>query len=201
MGLAADEGRWRACREQRVQFAVAQHADQRAVVADRFEVEAGDRLERRAFAPARLLLAAAAPVDFLRRDAVLVLEHAAHPHHRGDLVFGQADALAAQVGWRRDAGVAANVHAGMAEDARHEGRDRDISGRSRRHRAQIAAEGKFADVEFLVAEGAEENLLGIERQTRYRASLDPHPPVDDRPGPIVVAACNGYRNVDHQPSL
>ena len=61
--LAAQERRRRARREQRVELAVAQHADQRLVLADRLEVEARDRLERRALVASGLLLAAAAPMD------------------------------------------------------------------------------------------------------------------------------------------
>src|SRR5262249_58172224 len=60
--LAAQERGGRARREQRVELAVAQHADQRVLLADRLEVEAGDRLERRALRAPRLLLAAAAPM-------------------------------------------------------------------------------------------------------------------------------------------
>ena len=93
--LAAQERGGRPRREQRVELAIAQHADQRLLFADRLEVEPGDRLERRALSPPRLFLAAAAPMDFGGLDAVFVLQHAAHPHHRGDLIFRQADALAA----------------------------------------------------------------------------------------------------------
>jgi hypothetical protein len=54
-------------------------------------------------------------MDLGREHAVFMLHHAAHPHHRGDLVFGQAYALAAQVGRHADAGIGANVDAGMSE--------------------------------------------------------------------------------------
>src|SRR6266853_1212577 len=68
----------------------SQHADQGLFLADRLKIEPGDRLERRALGAARLLLAAAAPTDVGRLDAVFVLPHAAHPHPRGDLIFRQA---------------------------------------------------------------------------------------------------------------
>ena len=50
-------------REQCVELAVAQHADQRLILADRLQVETRDRLERGALVAAGFLLAAAAPVD------------------------------------------------------------------------------------------------------------------------------------------
>ena len=131
MRLAGKERGRRARGEQRIKFAVAQHADQRLVVRDGFQVEARDRLERRAFLAAGLLLAAAAPMNFRRLHAVFVLHHAAHPDHRGDLIFRHADALAAQVLRLLDAGALADVDAGMAEDARHERRHADIGRRCR----------------------------------------------------------------------
>ena len=112
--------------------------------------------------------------------AVFVLHHAAHPDHGGDLIFRQADALAAQVLRRLDAGVGADVDAGMAEQPRHEGRDADIGRGAGRDGAHVARERQLRDVEFLVAEGAEENLLGIERQVGDGAALDLDAAVLDR---------------------
>src|SRR4029077_18257973 len=52
-------------------------------------------------------------------------------------------------------------------------------------------------VEFLVAEGAKENLLGIERQVGRRAAFHLHPAVPDGTRAIVIAARNRYRHLDH----
>ena len=93
--LAFEKRRRRARREQGIELAVAQHLDQRLARLERPEVETRNSLERRALAAARLLLAAVAPVDLVRLDAVFVLQHAAHPDHRRDLIFRQPDALAA----------------------------------------------------------------------------------------------------------
>src|SRR5262249_58350801 len=73
VGLAAQEGGGCPRREQRVELAVAQHADQRLLLADRLEVAAGARLVPRAPAAPRLLLTAAAPMDVGGRHTVFVL--------------------------------------------------------------------------------------------------------------------------------
>ena len=129
--------------------------------------------------------------------AVFVLHHAAHPDHRGDLIFRQADALAAQVLGLADAGVLADVDAGMAEDARHEGRNADIGRGAGRDRADVARERNLRDVEFLESEGAVENLLRIERQVGHRAALDLDPAVLDRLRAVVIAAGDRYRHFHH----
>ena len=199
--LAPQKRRRRARREQRIQLALAQHADQRLVAFERLEIEAGDRLERGALAAPGLLLPAVAPMDFGRLDAVFVLHQAAHPHHRGDLIFGQADALAAQVLRLADAGVLADIDAGMPENARHESGDADIGRGAGRHRAQIARKRQLRDVEFLEFEGAVENLFGIERQIGGRAALDPDASIHDRARAVIIAARNRYRHTDHEGSL
>src|SRR5262249_32646151 len=108
-----------------------------------------------------------------------------------------ADALAAQVSRRADAGVHANVDAGMPEQPRHEGGDAHIGRRPGRDGAHVARERKLRDVEFLVAERAEKNFLGIERQIRDGAALDLHPAVADGARAVVISAGNRYRHLDH----
>jgi hypothetical protein len=95
--LAFDERRWRSGGKERVEFAVSEHVHQRLVVADRLKIESRDRSERRALMPARLLLPAAAPMNFRRQHAVFMLQHAAHPDHCRDLIFGHADAFAEKI--------------------------------------------------------------------------------------------------------
>jgi hypothetical protein len=201
MRFAAQERRRRARREKPIELAVAQHANERLALVDRLEVEARDWFERRALAAARLLLTAAAPMDFVRRNAVFMLHQAAHPYDRGDLILRHANALAAQIGRRLYARIAANIDAGMAEDARHEGRYSNVGRGSIGHGAQVAREGEFTDVEFLVLKCAEEDFLGIERQIGDGAALDLHPPVHDRPRAVVIAARDRNRNIDHLASI
>jgi hypothetical protein len=126
-----------------------------------------------------------------------VLHHPAHPDHRGDLIFRQADALAAQVGRRADAGAGADIDAGMAEDARHECRDADIGRGTGGDRPQIARERDFRDVELLELEGAVEDLLRVERQIGDRAAVHLDATVPDRGGPVVIAACDRDGHLDH----
>src|SRR4029453_15942015 len=199
--LAVEEGRWRARREQRIELAVAQHVDQRLPGLERLEVEAGDGLERRPLAAAGLLLPAVAPMDLVGPHAVFVLHHAAHPDHRRDLIFGQADALAAQVLRGADASTGADVDAGVAEDARYESRDADIGRGAPRDRAQIARERQLRDIELVELEGAVEDLLRIERQIGDRAAVDLHASVPDCRRAVVVAACDRDRHLDHGDSF
>ena len=96
-----------------------------------------------------------------------------------------------------DAGVGAHVDAGMPEQPRHERRNADIVRGSGRDGADVARERQFADVELLIAEGAEEDLLRIERQIGDRAALDLDAAIQDRAAAIVVAARDRYRHLDH----
>ncbi len=139
-------------------------------------------------------------MDLGRLHAVFVLHHAAHPDHRRDLVFRQADALAAKVGGRANAGIGAHVDAGVPEQPRHEGGNADIGRGPGSDRADIARERQLGDVEFLIAEGAKENLLRIERQVGDRAALHLNAAVPDRAGAVVIAARNGNRHLDHRAS-
>src|SRR5262249_5250160 len=107
------------------------------------------------------------------------------------------DALAAQVGRLADAGVGADIDAGVTEDPRHEGWDADIGRGAGRDRPQIARERDFRDVELLELEGAVENLLRIERQIGDRAAVHLGASVADRGGAVIVAACDRDRQLDH----
>src|SRR5262249_2900145 len=102
-----------------------------------------------------------------------------------------------EVGRRADAGIGAHVDAGMPEQPRHEGGDADIGRVPRRHRADIARERKLRDVEFLVAEGAKEDLFRIKRQVGDLAAFHLDTAVPDGAGTVVVAARNGYRHLHH----
>src|SRR5262249_14771187 len=194
--FAAQERRGRPRREQRVQLAIPQHTDERLLFADGFEVEARNRLERGALVASRFFLTAAAPMDLLRQHAVFVLQHAAHPDHGGDLIFRPANPLALEIGPGADAGIAAHIDAGMPEQPRDKGWDADIGRIARGHGADIAREREFRDVELLIAEGAEEYLLGIERQVSGRAAFHLYPAIPDGARAVVIAARNGYRHLD-----
>src|SRR5215216_3611598 len=177
----------------------SQQADEGLVGTERLEVETRDGLERRALLPSGLFLAAVAPMNVDGEHAVFVLHHPAHPHHRGDLVLGQADALALEIGGLTNPGIGADVDAGMAEDARDERRDADIVGHAGRDGAEIARERELRDVEFLEAKGAMEDLFRVERQVRGGAAFHLHPAVEDGTRAVVIAARD--RDRDHHASL
>ena len=87
--------------------------------------------------PAGLLLAAAAPMNLGRQHAIFVLDQTAHPHHGGDLIFGHADALAAQILRLLYPGSHADIDSGMPENARHESRNANIGCVARRDCAGV----------------------------------------------------------------
>src|SRR5437764_3581153 len=148
MRLAIEEGRGRARREQGIELAVPQHADEGLLRTERLEIEPRDRLEGGPLSAPGLLLAAVAPMDLVWRYAVFMLQHAAHPHHGRDLVLGQTDPLAAQILRLADAAISTNIDTRMAENSRNESRNADIGRCAGRHRAQIARKRQFGDVEF-----------------------------------------------------
>src|SRR3984893_15266812 len=88
----------------------------------------------------------------------------------------------------------------MPEQARHEGRDADIGRIPRCYRADVARERKLRDVEFLVAEGAKEDLFRIKRQVGDLAAFHLDAAVPDGAGAVVVAAYNSYRHLHHRAS-
>jgi len=135
-------------------------------------------------------------MDVGRLDAVFVLQDAAHPYDGGDLVFRKADGLADEVPRRLDAAVGADIDAGMAEDARDESGYADVRGFAGIGDSQIGAEGELADVELLVAEGAEKHLLGLERDVGDVAALHRHAAVLQRAGAVIIAAGDGDRDLN-----
>src|SRR5262249_6314533 len=150
---------------------------------------------------ARLLLAAIAPMDLCRLDAIFVLHHAAHPDHGRDLIFGHADALAAQILGLLDARVGADVHARMTEDARDERRNGDVGRGAGRYRAQVARERELRDVELVKLEGAVEGLLRVERQVGDGAAVDLDAAIPDRARAVVIAARDRDGYLDHGSSF
>src|SRR5712691_5085394 len=199
--LAGKERRRRARREQGIELAGLEHADQRLVRTDRLQVEAPDRLERRALLPSRLLLSAAAPVDVRGKDAVFVLHHPPHPDHGGDLILGQADAFALEIRRGPDARVGADVDAGMAKNAGYEGGNADVGAGAGGDRPDVAGERELRDVEFLEAERAVENLLRIKRQIGDRAAFHLDTTIQDGSRAVIVSARDRYRHIDHHASL
>src|SRR5262249_27905860 len=85
--------------------------------------------------------------------------------------------------------------------ARDERGNPDIFRRPRRDSPDIARERKLGDIEFGVAEGAKENLLGIEGKIGRGAAFHLDATVLERAGAVIVAAGNRYGNVNHSNSF
>ena len=98
------------------------------------------------------------PFDVAGMHVEFVLQDAARPDRPGLLIFRHADALAAQVGGRRDARIGAHDDAGVEELAHGEDRDRHPAGIAARHRDDQRRHRHLGDVEFGEAQLPPEHL-------------------------------------------
>jgi hypothetical protein len=172
--------------DQRIDAALGQHGGDRRAGRGVLHAQPGRQVEADLLDPPRLLVAAAHPGDVGGRDTVLLLQDGARPHVRGQLVFRHADALALEIRGRADA-VGADIDRGMAEGARGKDRHADIGAIALGRLDGEAAERQLADVEIGVAEGAEEDLLGLESHEDRLHAVDPDSAVDQRANPVIVA--------------
>src|SRR5205823_5439751 len=121
--------------------------------------------------------------------------------HRSDLIFGQADQTALQIGGFANAAVGADIDARVAEQPRHESGNAEIGRNAGIDGAQIRAERQLADVEFLVLESAVENLLRLHRQIGDGAAFHRDAAVPNGARAVVIAAGQRNRNLNqHVPS-
>jgi hypothetical protein len=151
------------------------------------------QLDRDLLRAARLVDAAAHPGDVRWLDAVVILEDAARPDVGRQLVLGEADAFALQVGGRLDA-VAADVDRGVPERPRYERWHADVGAGALRRLHRMARQRQLADVELGVAEGAEEDLLRRQRHVDWIDPVDLDGAVDQGPGAVIVA--NGHGKIE-----
>ena len=157
------------------------------------EAHAGRQLDRQLLRPARLLDAAADPVNVGGLDAEIVVEQGARPHIGGELIFRHADFAALQVG-RLLYPIGAHVNRGVPEGPRDESRDRDIGTIALRRFQGEARQRQFADVEFGAAERTKENLFGAERHEDRVDAVDGDAAVNQRAGAVIVA--DGDREIE-----
>ncbi len=106
-------------------LALGQHVRQRFVGRDGAHAEFRRQVQRDLLLAAGILLAAGEILDAGGIDAVFVLQNAALPHRRGELIFRNADALADQILGLGDAALGGDEDAVMAEEPRGKDRDRD----------------------------------------------------------------------------
>jgi hypothetical protein len=116
---------------------------------------------------------------------VVFREDDARPYAGGELIFGQADALALEIGRRLDA-VGAHIDRVVAEGARHEGRHAHIGASTLRGLDREARHRQLADIEVDGAEGAEEDLLRRQRHEDRIDAVDLHRAVEERAHAIVI---------------
>ncbi|TMH66579.1 MAG: hypothetical protein E6H57_13300 [Betaproteobacteria bacterium] len=130
--------------------------------------------------------------------AVLVVQEAADPDVRGDLVFGQAERLGLQVLRPPDAAIGANVDARVPEQTGNKSGDRDIVILAARDLQRVAGERKLADVELAVLERAMEGFFRLDRGGDHLAALDADAPVEERARAVVIAARQAEGELRHR---
>src|SRR2546425_4853282 len=195
---AAQKTGRRARADHAVELAGLEHRGQRLFLRYRLEVYFRRQLERGALFAAGILDAAAAPVHIAHVHAVLVVQDAADPDVRGDLVFGQAERLAFQVLRAPDAAIGADVDARVPEQTGNIGGDRDIVGFAARDLQRVAGERKLADVELAGLERAMEGFFRLDRGGDHVAGGDAHAPVEQGARAVVVAARQADGELRHR---
>jgi hypothetical protein len=163
-----------------------------------FQFHIGRQLDRRAFATPRLLDAATQPLNGIGLDAVIVLEDAAYPDVGGDLVLGQADALAFQIGWGLDAAISPDVDTGMTEHPRHKRRHTDVMALVTRDGGGMAGQGQLANIELVVLEGAMKAFFGRHCQGQQIHPINRRAAIENGLGAIVVAHSKGQAELGHE---
>lgn len=185
---AALEARRCARADDCVELADFEHTRERFAVGHLPQVDLRRQLERRSLAPTGGLEPATAPTYGLGIQPIFVLEYAAYPDVRGDLVFGQADGFSRQGRGAVDIAVGADVHTRMPEQTRHEGRNADVLVLSARGQKRMAADRELGHVEFLEGERAVKRLLRFDGDRQDFTAFYAHAAVEQGPGAIVVTA-------------
>src|SRR3546814_12598350 len=93
----------------------------------------------------------------------IILQNAAHPYARGNLIFRQADFLSREIRRAGNSTVGANVHARMTKQPRDKRRDGNVFVLATRYHHRVTAERHLGDVELLEAKSALECFLGLHR--------------------------------------
>ncbi len=130
--------------------------------------------------------------------AVVVLQHAAHEHEPGRAPLRGADPPALQVLRRLDAGVGADIDAGVAEDLRERHRHRHERALAAALERRVGGERELRDLELLVVQHALERLARAQDPDVEIDAFGFHPTVDQRAGAIVVPAGECELEVRHQ---
>ncbi len=156
VGMAGNKTLWRNCRQDRVNFASEQHIVER-LVGSAHEPDVG-QIDAEVDVAARLVGAGLHPFDLFELQADVVHQVAARINSRGVSKVGISDAPAAKLFERVDAAAFLDVERRMPKNPRRKDRDRHQTVVALRKHPSPFSKRHFADVPFLVARGAIENL-------------------------------------------
>jgi hypothetical protein len=127
---------------------------------------------------------------------VIVFQNGARPDIGGQLIFRQADFFTLEVFGLFDP-VGAHINRSMAEGARHEGRHTDIRAAALRGLDRKTRQRQFADVEFGMAKGAEEDFFRRQHHAGGVDAIDLDGAVDQRARAVIGSDCDGKFEFGH----
>ena len=180
---------------QRVDLTGGKHLRQRLARRDAADVQI--RLDGALLDSARGLLPPGVVRHRIDWHAVVFGEDAPDPHACGQLEFGGADALAAQVGGCRDAGMGVDVDPAVAEHARGVHRQRDERLRVPVQCRDVGRQRHLRDVELTVPQHPEERLLDRQSQIGQVDAIGANATVLESTGPVIVATGKGQVQTGH----
>ena len=195
---AVEEARGDIEREQRIELAGVEHLFQRLPGGKKVEPDALRQIQRDQRRLDEAVEPAHEPVHVLGSHAVVVLQHAAHEHEPGRAPLRGADPPALEVLRRLDAGVGADIDAGVAEDLRERHRHRHERALAAALERRVGGERELRDLELLVVQHALERLARAQDPDVEIDAFGFHPTVDQRAGAIVVPAGERELEVRHQ---
>src|SRR6478735_3276590 len=135
-------------------------------------------------------------MDVGRLHTVVVFENRASPHIGGELIFRHADFLALKISGLLDP-VGPYINGCVSERTRDESRYSHVGTLALSRLDGKTRHRQFADIEFRMAEGAEENFLRIECHEYRIDAVYLYEPIAQRASAVIVADGNGKIEFGH----
>src|SRR5215467_6509735 len=185
-------------RKKRIELARFEHGLECASLAQEIDLDRFGQVQRQQRALGRCIETADEPVDVVRRNAVVVRQHAFHEHEPARAVLGCADALALEILRDADAGARPHIDAVVAKNLRQGDRDRDERTVALALEADVGGERHLRDVELAFLQHARERLA---RAHHLDVEIDAgrlDAAVHQRTAAVIVPAGERQRKVGHR---